>query len=126
MRSFRKEDVVGKTVIETSGAVKGNVKDVVFDLGGGVSFVVEGADGRDSQVPLSKVTGISDHVVVKADNAPEPRGSGRGAACKFCGAPMLAKDRWCPSCGRSQERRWSCCRPGKGEAERDGEVSKGS
>ncbi|HUI23703.1 MAG TPA: PRC-barrel domain-containing protein [Nitrososphaerales archaeon] len=102
MRSFKKEDVVGKTVIETSGAVKGMVKDVVFDLRGGVTFLVQGADGRDSQVPLSKVTGISEHVVVRSEAAAESGTSGYGTTCKFCGASKPVDERWCPSCGRSQ------------------------
>lgn len=101
MRSFRKEDVVGKTVIETSGAVKGKVKDVMFDLGGGVTFLVQGADGKDSQISLSKVTGISEHVVVEGETA-ESGAPGYGTTCKFCGAAKPAEERWCPSCGRSQ------------------------
>jgi sporulation protein YlmC with PRC-barrel domain len=102
MRSFKKEDVVGKTVIETSGAVKGRVKDIIFDLGGEVTFLVQGADGKESQIPISKVTGISEHVVVRGEAATESGASGYGTTCKFCGAPKLAEERWCPSCGRSQ------------------------
>ncbi len=102
MRSFRKEDVVGKTVIETSGAVKGKVADVAFDLDGTVTFVVHGLDGKDSQVPVSRVTGISDHVIVRSDKNGELAGSPMAATCKFCGAPKAPGDRWCPSCGRSQ------------------------
>ena len=102
MRSFRKEDIVGKTVIETSGAVKGKVKDIVFDLGGGVTFVVQGADGKDVQIPLLKVTGISEHVVVQGEAAPESGASGYGTTCRFCGASKPAEERWCPNCGRSQ------------------------
>ncbi len=98
MKSFRKEDVVGKTVIETSGAVKGKVKDVVFDLASTITFVVEGTDGKDSNVAISRVTGISDHVVVKSE-AP----AAAGTACKYCGAPLTPGDKWCPACGRSQD-----------------------
>lgn len=101
MKSFRKEDVVGKTVIETSGAVRGKVNDVMFDLSGRVTLLVQGADGKDSQIALANVTGISEHVVVKT----EPGGvasAGAGATCRFCGAQMAADERWCPSCGRSQ------------------------
>ncbi len=101
MRSFRKEDVVGKTVIETSGAVRGKVADVSFDLDGTVTFLVRGLDGKDSEVPVSKVTGISDHVIVRSDRSGEPAGSA-ATTCKFCGAPKPPGDRWCPSCGRSQ------------------------
>jgi sporulation protein YlmC with PRC-barrel domain len=101
MRSFRKEDVVGKSVIETSGAVKGKVKDVTFDLGGRVTLLVQGTDGRDSQIELSRVTGISEHVVVKSEPV-EAGAPGYGTTCKFCGAAKAAEERWCPSCGRSQ------------------------
>ncbi len=102
MRSFRKEDVVGKTVIETSGAVRGKVKDVVFDMGGGVVFVVQGEDGKDAQVALARITGISEHVVVRSESGAEQGSPGYGTACKFCGASKAAEDRWCPKCGRSQ------------------------
>jgi sporulation protein YlmC with PRC-barrel domain len=102
MRSFKKEDVVGKTVIETSGVVKGKVRDVMFDLGGGVIFLVQGADGKDNQIDVSKVTGISEHVVVRSEPSNESGAPDYGTACKFCGAAKPAQERWCPSCGRSQ------------------------
>ncbi len=95
MKTFRKEDVVGKTVIETSGTVKGKIKDVVFDLGGVITLVVEGTDGKDWQVPVSRVTGISDHVIVKSE-------AGAELSCKFCGAPLKPGQTLCPSCGRAQ------------------------
>ena len=93
---------MGKTVIETSGAVMGKVKDVVFDLGGGVTFLVQGADGKDSHIQLSNVTGISEHVVVRGETVKELDAPSYGTTCKFCGAPKPAEERWCPNCGRSQ------------------------
>jgi len=102
MRSFKREDVVGKTVIETSGAVRGKVKDVMFDLEGGVTFLVQEVDGKDSKIPLSKVTGISEHIVVRSEAGAVQSMSGYGTTCKFCGAAKPADERWCPSCGRSQ------------------------
>ena len=63
MKSFRKEDVIGKTAIETSGRIMGKVSDVLFDLNGTITFVIGGADGRELQVPVARITGISDHVV---------------------------------------------------------------
>jgi len=81
MKTFRKEDVVGKTVIETTGNVKGKVTDVTFDLNGSITLIVKGADMTESQVPVTRVTGISDHVIVKVDQA------SAGTKCKFCGWP---------------------------------------
>jgi sporulation protein YlmC with PRC-barrel domain len=100
MKSFRKEDVVEKTVIKTTGRVEGKVKDVVFDLSGAVTLIVEGKDGKESQVPLTRVTGISEHVVVRDDMGAET--STPGSSCKFCGAALIADQPWCPKCGRSQ------------------------
>jgi sporulation protein YlmC with PRC-barrel domain len=97
MKSFRKEDVVGKTVIETSGAVKGKVKDLMFDLNGTITLTVEGLNGKESLVPVAMVTGISDHVVIKSEPI-----VGQGVKCKFCGAPLSPGVVWCPSCGKSQ------------------------
>lgn len=101
-KSFRKEDVVGKTVIETSGVIKGRVKDVIFNLNSTITIIVEGADGKDAQIPLAKVTGISDHVVVRSDPTAVPTTSSSGASCKFCGTPIKLGETWCPSCGKSQ------------------------
>jgi sporulation protein YlmC with PRC-barrel domain len=101
-RSFRKEDVVGKSVIETSGLVKGKVKDVVFNLNGTITLIVEGTDRKDIQIPLTRVTGISDHVVVRSDLTAGDSTVSLPTSCKFCGAPIASGQRWCPSCGRSQ------------------------
>ena len=101
MKSFRKEDVGGMTVIETSGDVKGQVTDVLFDLGGGIAFLVKGRDGTESQVKISDVTGISEHVVVRGsqERGASPKG---GNSCRFCGAAVAQGAQWCPSCGKSQ------------------------
>ena len=101
MKPFRKEDVVGKTVIETTGSVKGQVTDVLFDLGGAITFLVKARDGTESQVKISDVTGISEHVVVKGSQASGESGSRAGNACRFCGAAVTPGTTWCPSCGKS-------------------------
>jgi hypothetical protein len=82
--------------------VQGKVKDVVFDLSGTVTLVVEGIDGKDLRVPLARVTGISQHVVVRSDEAIGPSVSSAGLSCQFCGATLTAGQKWCPNCGRSQ------------------------
>ena len=101
-KSFRKEDVVGKTVIETSGMVKGKVKDLTFNLSGTVTLIAEGADGKDLRIPLSRVTGISDHVVVNSETTVDYPAPAARASCKFCGAALTLGDVWCPSCKKSQ------------------------
>ena len=99
MKTFKKEDVVGKTVIETSGSVKGKVEDVVFDLGGTITFVVRSDDGKKSEVRVTRITGISDHVIVKSE---EPETFAPSTKCKYCGAAKAPDATWCPACGTSQ------------------------
>lgn len=102
MKSFRKEDVIGKTAIDTSGKVMGKVTDVMFDLNGSITFVVGSADGKQIQVPVTRITGISDHVIVRSEQLTGTETSAAGASCKFCGASLKAGERWCPKCGKSQ------------------------
>lgn len=102
MKSFRKEDVVGKSVIETSGSVRGEVTDVIFDLGGAITFLVKAHDGTESEVKISDVTGISEHVVVRGSQASGGSGPASGNTCRFCGASIAQGASWCLSCGKSQ------------------------
>jgi len=62
---------------------------------------VQSEDGSESRVAVSRVTGISDHVIVKAEQAPGPSETG-SITCRFCGASKPAASIWCPSCGKSQ------------------------
>jgi len=102
MKQFRKEDIVGKSVIETSGSEKGKVKDLMFDLSGAITLIIEGADGTESRVPVSKVTGISDDVVVRSDQTGGAPASASPNVCRFCGTAMTPGQTWCPSCGKAQ------------------------
>jgi sporulation protein YlmC with PRC-barrel domain len=108
-RLFHKEDVTGKTVIDSTGQVTGKVKDVMFALDGTVILLVEKKDGTEIQLPLSKVTGVSEFVVTRSESLPQSRslspGSSTGAGaqlCKFCGHEISSASVYCPSCGKSQ------------------------
>ena len=123
-KSFHKEELVGKTVIDSLGNVRGKIKDMIFSLDGNVALIIENLEGGEARVPLNKVLGISDYVVMKTDAAPAeismspapgtavpympaaPAGpyavAGVATACKFCGASIPADTTYCPSCGRSK------------------------
>jgi sporulation protein YlmC with PRC-barrel domain len=108
-RLFHKEEIAGKTVIDSTGRVTGKVKDVMFSLDGGVILVVEKKDGAEVQVPLSKVVGVSEFVVTRSEALPEqaslgiPPGSAGRGDCKFCGHEMGSSTVYCPACGKSQK-----------------------
>jgi sporulation protein YlmC with PRC-barrel domain len=111
-KSFHKEELQGKKVIDSSGKVRGTVKDVVFSLDGNVALIIEKEDGGEASVPMSKVMGISDYIVMKGEapaEVPKPAapaipiaGAGSATACRFCGATIPAGSTYCPSCGRSR------------------------
>lgn len=97
-RLFHKEDVVGKTVIDSTGQTTGMVKDVMFNLNSVVILVVEKKDGTEMQVPLSKVVGLSEFVVTRSESLLTS-----GYQCKFCGHEMSPASVYCPSCGKAQK-----------------------
>lgn len=110
LRLFHKEDVVGKTVIDSTGLTTGIVKDVMFNLNSVVILVVEKKDGTEMQVPLSKVVGLSEFVVTGSESLAQPASLGgasftsaSGYQCKFCGHEMSPTSVYCPSCGKSQK-----------------------
>jgi len=103
-KAFRKEDIEGKTVIETSGKVGGKVKDVTFSLDGAITFIVVKDDGTERPISLKQVVGISDHVIVRGDAPMTSPGMTTSAVqvCKFCGSELSPTSTWCPRCGKSQ------------------------
>jgi sporulation protein YlmC with PRC-barrel domain len=121
-KSFHKEEIVDKTVIDSMGNVRGKVKDVIFSLDGSVAFIIENTEGGEARVPLNKVLGISDYVIMRTEPSPEAAAPatvpmpamapaapamaftpmGGSTACKFCGAMIPADSTYCPSCGRSK------------------------
>ena len=111
-KTFHKEEIEGKTVIDSLGNVRGKVKDVIFSLNGGVVLVIERQDGAEGKVPLNKVMGISDYVIMKDETSESPPfvsqsvtsavGATVSGACKFCGTVIPAGTTYCPGCGRSR------------------------
>ena len=101
-KPFRKEDITGKVVIYSSGRNTGQVKDLTFTLDGTITLIVEKNDGGEIQIPLSKVMGVSDNVVVKEEGVTRNSSPSAGmVACKSCGRESPIGTLWCPSCGKS-------------------------
>ncbi|MGA2198687.1 MAG: PRC-barrel domain-containing protein [Nitrososphaerales archaeon] len=101
-KGFRKEDITGKTVIYSSGRTTGTVKDLTFTLDGMITLIVEKTDGGEVLIPLSKVMGVSDMVIVKEESATRFGGPAPGMiVCKSCGRESAIGTLWCPGCGKS-------------------------
>jgi sporulation protein YlmC with PRC-barrel domain len=117
-KTFHKEEIEGKTVIDSFGNVRGKVKDIIFSLNGSVTLIIERQDGAEGKVPMNKVLGISDYVIMKdeavegsafapttlvtqSSSVPSVVSNTGGVACKFCGANIPSGTTYCPRCGRS-------------------------
>jgi len=101
-KSFRKEEIAGKTVIDSSGRNTGKVKDLTFTLDGKITLIVEKTDGSEETIPLNRVLGVSDNVVVKEQIMPSmPVASPGMVICRSCGREAPIGTLWCPSCGKS-------------------------
>ena len=103
-RLFHKDEVTGKTVIDSTGRVTGTVKYMLFSINGSVVLVVGKKDGTDVQVPMSSVVGLSEYVITRSEGLPEaqvPQAGTAQATCKFCGHEM-GPTVYCPGCGKSQ------------------------
>jgi sporulation protein YlmC with PRC-barrel domain len=105
-KAFRKEEIADKTVIDSSGKVAGKVKDITFTLDSTVTLVVVKLDNTEVQVPLSKVMGVSDHVIVREDAfmvKPMPMAavSSTTVVCRSCGSLAPIGTTWCPGCGKA-------------------------
>lgn len=92
---LKREDVVGKTVIDGKGDSLGVVKDIAFSIRGEIAFVVEKKDGSTESVPLSMVERIGEYIVLyKQAQQPAP-----GAPPAPPGPPQQEEFIVCPVCG---------------------------
>ena len=101
-KPFRKEEIAGKSVIDSSGKNTGKVTDVTFTLEGKITLIVEKNDGGELLIPMTRVMGVSDNVVVRDESAPRIGAPTPGMiACKSCGREAPIGTLWCPPCGKS-------------------------
>src|SRR5271154_400792 len=104
VKSFRKEEIANKSVIDSSGKVIGKIKDLTFTLDGAITLIIEKSDGTEVQTPLNKVLGVSDHVIIKEDAfVVRPTGvpANGMVVCRSCGSQAPIGTTWCPGCGRA-------------------------
>ncbi len=99
---LKREDVVGKTVIDGKGDSLGVVKDIAFSIRGEIAFVVEKKDGSTVTVPLAKVERIGEYIVLyREPAAPQPPQPGPGGI-PLPGRPQAPQKEEaivCPVCG---------------------------
>ncbi len=120
---FRKDEVAGKTVVETSGKALGKTKDIAFGLDGTVAMIMETNDNTEELITMDRVLGVGDYIVIKKavpERSPSPAPV-EGAAsvpiayaipapsavpvapamsvCRNCGSSLRLGAKFCTKCG---------------------------
>ncbi len=68
---FRNEDIQGKTVVEATGKTLGKAIQISFSLDGKMALVVETAENKETQVPMGRIMGVADYVILRPDTGSE-------------------------------------------------------
>ncbi len=123
---FRREDVVGKTVVDASGKILGKVTDIGFDLKGNLVMVI-GDEEEQNYVFFSNIQAVGDVVLLKTvglsgsggisheapsqtvEQPPQPAPTTQEMSpqpqpetviyCPECGHPNSPSNRFCENCG---------------------------
>lgn len=89
---FRKDELVGKVVVEASGKSLGKAKDLAFGLDGTVVLIVEGNESQEVQVSMDRIAGVADYIVVRREGVvPKRPAPGVQQAVPVPSAPQAAE-----------------------------------
>lgn len=124
---FRKDELAGKIVVESSGRSLGKAKDIAFGLDGSVALIVAADDGSEIQIGMDRIAGVAEYIVVRREQTGAPAAAPSSApaspippprpgsaiplpaapaqaavgpsVCRNCGAQLRAGAKFCTKCG---------------------------
>ena len=96
----RREEVIGKEVIDGDARRIGAAKDIAWSNGGRLALVIELADEEEAFLPFDEIERIGDVIFVKAKSALETAPT---IACPICKHRNLLEAKFCAKCGRTLE-----------------------
>jgi sporulation protein YlmC with PRC-barrel domain len=106
-RYYTRKDVENKIVVELSGKEAGTAKDLAFSQDGRTALVVGTKEGKEIEIPMSRVLGVMDYIVLSSEEPrtqttpgiqqqiPQPL-----ANCPKCNAPFKPGAKFCTKCGK--------------------------
>lgn len=109
---FTKKDVENKIVVDVSGKSAGTGRDIAFSLDGRLALVVAGKNGKEIQIPMSRVMGVTEYIVISPEEGaiqtphvqPQPQTQTQAArTCANCGTPLKAGAKFCAKCGKGPQ-----------------------
>lgn len=98
----RREDVIGKEVIDSDARKIGLAKDLAWSTDGKLALVIEMSDEEEAFLPFNEIERIGDVVFVTAKTALE---NAPTIACPICKHRNLLEAKFCAKCGRTLERK---------------------
>ena len=98
----RREEVVGKEVVDTEARKLGVTKDFAWSSDGRLALVIESGEEEESFLSFEDIQKIGDVVFVKAKSALVVAPS---VTCPVCKHKNLVEAKFCAKCGRVLESR---------------------
>jgi sporulation protein YlmC with PRC-barrel domain len=98
----RREEVIGKDVIDADAKKLGVTKDLAWSDDGQIALVIEFGDEEESFLSFNDIERIGDVVFVKAKSALTAAPS---TICPVCKHKNLPEAKFCAKCGRTLEAR---------------------
>jgi len=95
----RREDVIGKDVIDADAKKLGVTKDLAWSIDGRMALVIE-SDDEEFFLSFSEIERIGDVVFVKVKSA---LSAAPGIICPVCKHKNLPEAKFCAKCGRTLE-----------------------
>ncbi|OFX16998.1 hypothetical protein A3K71_04830 [archaeon RBG_16_50_20] len=96
----RREEVIGKEVIDSDARKIGSAKDLAWSNDGSLALVIELSDEEEAFLPFDEIERIGDVVFVKAKSALETAPT---IACPICKQRNPLEAKFCAKCGRTLE-----------------------
>jgi sporulation protein YlmC with PRC-barrel domain len=96
----RREEVIGKDVIDSDANKIGSAKDLAWSEDGVFAVIVEGADEEESFLPFDNVEKVGDVIFVKAKGSLV---SIPTKTCPMCKHKNPIEAMFCAKCGRTLE-----------------------
>lgn len=101
MQWRRREEIVGKEVVDNDAHKVGVTKDLAWSSDGKLALIVESNEEEESFLPFGDIEKIGDLVFVKAKSA---LASVPSIICPVCKQRNLLEAKFCARCGRSLEK----------------------
>ncbi|AWR97454.1 zinc-ribbon domain-containing protein [Acidianus sulfidivorans JP7] len=93
---YKREDLVGKQVINQEGNIVGIVKDTGYDAEGKMAIIVATKDNKEEYYSITEIRGIGDVIVLRDIQTQAPV---NGIVCPNCGYLNPAGSNYCIRCG---------------------------